>query len=185
MKKKNPLSLWTYSYRKSYYILHPWKWFYDTYWNFRNWIHRANRGYAYVDVWNFCDWYPRVAAEALRYLAAHGSTYPGVKPWSTPEEWREYLYYLANRLQRCADSQTFMFGIERNEYAEAFDKMMTRAYHCTKDGDIVRAHFDMTDEDKELRDKYFARIKELQEADRAYDAETFRWIGEDIGRIWD
>jgi len=43
----------------------------------------------------------------------------------------------------------------------------------------------MTDEDKELRDKYFARIKELQEADRAYDAETFRWIGEDIGRIWD
>ena len=185
MKKNNPLSVWTFPYRKQYYITHPWKWFKDLYWNIRNFWHRGRYGYAFVDVWNFCDWYPRVAAEALRYLAAHGSGYPGIKPWETPEKWREYLNYLANRLQRCADSQDICWGEERNEYAEDYEKMMNKAYKETKDGDTILAHFEMTDEDKELRDKYFNRVRELAEADEAYDIETFRWIGEDIRRLWD
>lgn len=183
--RENKLSVWTFSYNKRYYLTHPWKWFKDLYRNWRNFWHRARFGYAYTDVWNFCDWYPRVGAEALRHMAKHGSGYPGIKPWETVEKWREYLNYLANRLQRCADSQDLCFGVERNEYAEAFEEMMKKAYHETKDGDIVRANFDMTDEDRELRDKYFTRIKEIGEADATYNAETFRWIGEDIGHLWD
>ena len=184
--KKNPLSVWTLSYRKSYYLTHPWKLVKDIYWNLRNWIHRANRGYAYTDVWNFCDWYPRVAAEALRYLAKRGSGYPGVKPWETPEKWREYLEYLANRLQRCADSQDILFGEERNEYKEEYDKTFARAFIEEKGEDgLIHAHYDFTPEDKELHKKYWEREKELDEVDRAYDIETFRWIGEDIRRIWD
>lgn len=185
--KKNPLSVWTFSYRPSYYITHPWKLFKDVYWNWRNFWHRGLYGYAYIDVWNFCDWYPRVGAAALRYLAKNGNSYPGVKPWETPEKWREYLEYLANRLQRCADSQDILFSEERNEYAKDFHNMFKfLPYHEEKhkDGSISTWH-DETPESKELSKKYFDRMKEIDDADRAYDIETFRWIGEDIRRIWD
>ena len=184
-KKKNHLSLWTLSYRPLHYMTHPWRLVKDIYWNIRNFWHRGMYGYAYVDVWNFCDWYPRVGAEALLYLATHHSGYPGIEPWSTSKEWEEYLIYLANRLQRCADSQDMLWGQERNEYAAAFETMMQKAYHETKDGDIVRANFEMTPEDIELRDKYFKRVRELWDTDAEYDEETFRWLGEDIRRIWD
>ena len=43
----------------------------------------------------------------------------------------------------------------------------------------------MTPEDIELRDKYFKRVRELWDTDAKYDEETFRWLGEDIRRIWD
>ena len=184
--KKNPLTVWTFSYKKSYYLTHPWKWFKDLYWNIRNFWHRGRYGYAYVDVWNFCDWYPRVAAEALRYLAKHGSGYPGVKPWETPEEWSNYLNYLANRLQRCADAQDILFGEERNEYKEEYDKTFTRAFIEEKDENgLIHAHYDFTPEDKELHKKYWEREKELDKADHEYDKETWRWLAEDLGHFWD
>ena len=42
------------------------------------------------------------------------------------EEWREYLEYLANRLQRCADSQDILFGEDRNEYKDELNEIMKR-----------------------------------------------------------
>ena len=184
--KKNPLSLWTFSYNKSYYLIHPWRWIRDIYWNIKNFWHRGKYGYAYVDVWNFCDWYPRVAAEALRYLALHNNGYPATRPWTTMEEWREYLNYLANRLQRCADSQDILFGEERNEYKEEFDKIMkkTRESIYTDDGSTI-IPYEFTPEQEEIRKKYIKRAEEITEADQAYIVETFKWLAEDLRRIWD
>ena len=180
--KHNPLTVWTFPCRKRYYLTHPWKWCKEFYWNFRNWIHRANYGYAYTDVWNFCDWYPRVAAEALRYLAKHGNGYPGIKPWDTHSKWCEYLEYLANRLERCANSMDIGFGEERNEYDEAFWEIMNRTRVVDENG---MYHIQLTPEEEEIRKKYFERAEEIRNADEAYDIETFRWIGEDIRRLWD
>ena len=185
-KKMNQLALFTFPYKKSHYLTHPWKWMKDLYWNVRNFIHRGRYGYAYTDVWNFCDWYPRVGAEALRYLALHNSGYPGHYPWNTIDEWREYLNYLANRLERCANSQAIDFGEERNEYAEAFDELMERRRQEKRDaqGNMVWS-YELTPEEEELRKKYFDRAKELANVDHEYNKETYRWIGEDIGRLWD
>lgn len=164
--KKNPLSVWTFSYRKSYYLTHPWKWFKDLYRNIRNFWHRGHYGFAYVDVWDFCKWYPRVGAEALRYLAKHNNGYPAMEQWKTMEEWREYLEYLADRLQRCADSMDICFGKERNEYYEAYSKSMPKP-------------------EKELIDKYLTREKEINDADQEYNETTWKWLGEDLGNLWD
>jgi hypothetical protein len=49
--KENKLSVWKFPYKKTYYLTHPWKWFYDLYWNFRNFWHRERYGFAYIDVW--------------------------------------------------------------------------------------------------------------------------------------
>lgn len=186
-KQKNQLSIWTYPYRKTYYLTHPWKWFYDTYWNFRNWIHRANKGFAYIDCWNFCDWYPRVGAEALRYLAHHNSAYPGVSPWETPEKWQAHLEEMANKLQRCADFlDSDCDTDERNEYKKAFYEMCERTHREYKDekGNIVWTS-ERTPEDDELRDKYFKRCEELAKVDRQYTREVFGFLGENLGRYWD
>ena len=185
--KKNPLSVWTFSYRKSYYLTHPWKWFKDLYWNIRNFWHRGRYGYAYVDVWNFCDWYPRVAAEALRYMADHHSGYPGVKPYQTPELWENHLRLLADQLQRCADSQDICWGEERNEYSEAFHEAFRNlTYHEEKlDNGYIRTWHDETPEFLELRDKYFAREKELAETDKRYAEEVYKFLGANIRRYWD
>ena len=184
--KQNKLSLWDFPYRKSYYLTRPWKWFKDLYWNIRNFWHRGRYGYAYVDVWNFCDWYPRVGAEALRYLAKNGSGYPGVEPWDTPEKWREYLEYLANRLERCANSQDILFGEDRNEYKNALDEIMEQTYRRKENADgTISTWHELTPEQEEIRKKYWEREREIRDADNAYNVETYKWIGEDIGRLWD
>ena len=180
MSKKNPLSVWSYPYKKTYYLTHPWKWWHDTYWNIRNWIHRANKGFAYTDCWNFCDYYPRVGAEALRYLARHNSGYPGTKPWNT-------LEYLANRLERCANCQDILFGEDRNEYKDELDEIMrkTRLIKEDANGNTILSHTDFTPEEEEIRKKYWEREKEIRDADQAYIRETYRWIGEDLPHFWD
>ena len=150
--RENKLSVWTFSYSKRYYLTHPWKWFKDLYWNWRNFWNRARFGYAYIDVWNFCDWYPRVGAEALRYLARHNNGYPGTKPWTTMEEWREYLEYMANRLERCANSMDICFGEERNEYKDKLDEIIHMREKRTEneDGSITISHT-LTPEEEEIR----------------------------------
>ena len=183
--KKNPLSVWTFSYRKSYYLTHPHKFLKDLYWNVRNFWHRGRYGYAYVDVWNLGEWAPKVIAEALRYLAAHHCAYPGKVPYETPEKWKEHLEYLANQFQRCADFQDVCITDERNEYKEEYEEMMNRVYEeSTKDG-MVYAGFKLTDEDKKLRDKYFARCKELAEVEARYAREVFAKFGENLNIFWD
>ena len=187
MSKKNPLSVWSYPYKKTYYLTHPWKWWHDTYWNIRNWIHRANKGFAYTDCWNFCDYYPRVGAEALRYLARHNSGYPGYPPWETPEKWREHLNEMASKLQHCADFlDSECETDERNEYQEAFYEMCDRTHREYKDekGNTVWTS-ERTPEDEELAEKYFKRCEELNKVDRRYAREVFGFLGENLGRYWD
>ena len=186
MKKENPLSVWTFYYRKSYYLMHPWKWIKDLYWNIRNFWHRGRYGYAYTDVWGFCEWYPRIGAEVLRYLAEHHHGYPGVKPWESAEDWRKYLEYLANRLQRCADSMDICFGSERNEYKDEFDKSFKCAYIEEKGEDgLIHARYNFTPKEEELHKKYWAREEEIRDADDAYNKETYKWLAEDLGHLWD
>lgn len=103
------------------------------------------------------------------------------------EEWREYLEYMANRLERCANSMDICFGEERNEYKEQFDEIMreTRLIKKDENGNTVISHTEFTPEEKEIRKKYWEREEEIRKADREYNIETYRWIGEDIDRFWD
>ena len=103
------------------------------------------------------------------------------------EEWREYLEYMANRLERCANSMDICFGKERNEYKEQFDEIMRKTRLIKKDenGNTVISHTESTPEEKEIRKKYWEREEEICKADHEYNIETYRWIGEDIDRFWD
>ena len=183
-KKKNALSLWTFPYRRQYYVTHPWKLMKDIILNVKNMWHRARYGFAYVDVWNFLDWYPRVGAAALEYLALHNCGHPHDY---TEEEWHEHLLYMSKRLTRCADSFDILCGKERNEYTNDFNELMRRT-RCIKkeaNGDIVLSHIEFTPEEEELKNNYFRRVDEIAKADQQYREDTFKWIGEDLPRLWD
>lgn len=94
---------------------------------------------------------------------------------------------LANKLQRCADSQDIEFGEDRNEYAEEFHKLynsLERHEEKLPNG-FIRTWRDETPEYIELRDKYFAREKELRKVDQEYIEETYKWLVEDLQRLWD
>jgi len=103
------------------------------------------------------------------------------------EEWREYLEYLANRLERCANSMDICFGEERNEYKEMMDEIMkkTRLIKRDENGHTVISHTDFTPEEEDIRKRYWAREEEIRKADEEYNKETFRWLGEDLPRLWD
>ena len=174
----NDLSVWTFSYSTRYYLTHPWKFVKEIYWNIRNFIHRGRYGFAYVDVWNFCEWYPRVAANALCYLAEHGSGYPGYEPWETTEKWKQYLYELACKLEHCANAQDICFHEGANEFEDAFHSMMEIAREKNIDINEIPEY-------TSIKEKYFAREHELSEIDGKFIENTYKELGANLSRLWD
>ena len=184
--KKNELSVWTFPYKKSYYLTHPWKLWHDFYWNIRNFWHRGRYGFAYVDVWDWSEWWPKVGAAALRYLKENGHGYPGIEPWETPEKWDEHLQELADKLDWCADSQDIPFSEEENEYSKAMEEIQNRCRREeTDEKGMWHTWLEMTDEDKKIRDKYFEKEKELQEKYDNKRSEIFAELGRNLPRYWD
>ena len=102
------------------------------------------------------------------------------------KEWREYLEYLANRLERCANSMDIDFGAERNEYKKILDEIMKRRLKVTynDDGTVTHSHT-LTPEEEDIRKRYWEREKEIREADHQYNLETYKWLAEDLSNIWD
>ena len=102
------------------------------------------------------------------------------------KEWREYLEYMANRLERCANSMDICFGEERNEYKDELDEIMNKRLVVTHndDGSVTHSHT-LTPEEEEIRKKYWAREKEIRDADHEYNKATYKWLAEDLGHFWD
>lgn len=102
------------------------------------------------------------------------------------EEWREYLEYMANRLERCANSMDILFGEECNEYKDKLDEIMHMREKRTenKDGSVTISHT-LTPEEEEIREKYWEREKEIYESNLQYNKETYRMIVEVLGHLWD
>ena len=183
---KNELSVWTYPCRKIYYLTHPWKLLQDTYRNFRNWWHRGRYGFAYVDVWDWGSWWPKVGANALRYMAEHANGYPGDEQWDTPEKWKEHLLKTAKDLEWCATNFNFDHYDKANEYTKAFYEMTERCTRTRKtdDGDTY-TWLEMTEDDKELRNKYFNKIHEITKREELERMSIFSNIAENLGHYFD
>ena len=97
--KVEPIPLYLFSYRKSYYLAHPWKFFKELWIGAKNAYHRMRYGYAYVDAWNMSQSWCEMGANMLLHIAKHGSGYPGSEPFDTPEKWHDHLCDLAAKLK--------------------------------------------------------------------------------------
>ena len=156
--KKLPVYL--FSYRKSYYLTHPWKFFNELWVGAKNLWHRARYGYAYVDAWNMSSAWCEMGANMMLHLAEHSCAYPGVGEFDTPEKWKAHLKDMAQRLRQCAD----ISWDELNEYQ---DKWLENP------------------DDKELKEKYFARMHEIEDERAHLIRETFKILGKNFDMYWD
>ena len=184
-KPSNKLSVWTFPYRRSYYLLRPWKWVHDAYWNIRNFMYRGRYGYGYIDAWNWFEWWCYVGAAALRYMAEKGSGYPGVSPWETPEKWNVHLHKLADELEWCSDTEDICYTDKYNEYVDEMRDVLKQVRSYTDENGDLHEQLDLTPEQKELRDNYFAREKEIMAETAEKRAEIFAGIGRNLGKYWD
>ena len=156
--KKLPVYL--FSYRKSYYLTHPWAFVKELWVGARNLYHRARYGYAYVDAWNMGSSWCEMGANMMLHLAEHSCAYPGVGEFDTPEKWKAHLEDMARRLRECADIN----WDELNEYQDAFLE---------------------NPKDEDLREKYYARIHEIENEREHLIKETFEIIGKNLDLYWD
>jgi hypothetical protein len=111
------------------------------------------------------DWFLDVIPEMLDHLADHGSGYPGVDEFSTPESWENHLHTIASMLRNGRDEARD----PRNEYADAYHKMI-----CGKTYD------------RELSKKYLARDTELEQEQEELIKQALTLLRDTpLARLWD
>ena len=113
------LNVFRWAWQPRYYLIKPWKWIKELFSNIRAAWMRAIKGYCYMDVWNWDDWFCSVVPPMLRAMADKGMAYPGSEPFDTPEKWHDWLYEMAHKIERL---QYDNWMEDNNEYSQDYEK---------------------------------------------------------------
>ena len=93
-------SVWYMPYNKRYLLTHPWQWVKCAWRCCRDAWRRSVYGWCPGDVWDWDQWFLRTTPEMLRYMADHGSAFPGREPFTTSEKWHDWLHNVADLLEQ-------------------------------------------------------------------------------------
>ena len=176
----NKYSVWYMPYNKRYLITHPWQWFRCAWRNIRDAWRRSVYGWTYGDVWDWDNWFLHVAPSMLRYMADHGSGYPGREPFTTSEKWHDWLHEMADLL----DTGREDWQDEHNEYREQYIEHLMDKWEPWKPDENGVYHAPAP-KYTELDNKYFARANELGEQGDANVRRAMALLGEHFGSLWD
>jgi hypothetical protein len=113
-----------------------------------------------------------MGANMCIHLARHGSAYPGTEPFETPEKWHDHLYNLAAKLRKYANFETATE--DENEYWPEYREKV-----------LYKGSLNLTEDEKDLRAKYYAREREIFEDLQRETEETFALIGKYLYKYWD
>ena len=113
------LNVFQWPYTNYYYLTHPWKWFSQLWRNIKAAYHRIRYGWCSWDVWDWDSWFCSTTPSMLRYMADKGMAYPGSEPFETPEKWHDWLYKMANTIERL---QYDNWMEDSNEYSKDYEK---------------------------------------------------------------
>ena len=109
-------------YRPRYYLCHPLRFLSEVSSNIRAAWHRATRGWANTDVWNFNAWFLEVVPDMLDHLAENGYGYPGNEEFPTYESWQKWLREEAAAIRSCAEEEQENRNPYREEYEAALEQ---------------------------------------------------------------
>lgn len=173
-------SCWYFPYCKRYYLTHPWIWVRDLWRNFRDVRMRVQYGFTYGDIWDWDMWFLRTAPQMFRYIAEHGSAYPGHEPFETPERWHDWLNEMAGLLESGREE----WQEKHNEYHEEYmARLMDKWKKPTEDNNgLLHAR---TPEKTELDNKYWNRANELAQQGEDNVRRALTCISEHFYDIWD
>ena len=108
--------LFNYPYRPQYYLTHPHIFFRHLKYNIRDAWQRITRGYCDSDVFNMDYWFLDIMPPMLRQIA-QSEAYIILGEDGTREDWCNWLYDLAQRMERCHPNNTD----DRNEFAAEYN----------------------------------------------------------------
>lgn len=174
-KKYCKKSVFNYSYSKRYYLTHPWKLIKEFFQNCYHGWRRAIYGWTWEDCWNFDSWFCTVIPQLLKHLADYGCGYPG-EPFETPEKWHDWLYKMANTIERL---QYDDWMEDCNEYSKDYEKTFEDGYsNLTTTGDSELSK-------EKIREKYYERCEEIHKTREQvledFGKEFFKYFD----RLWD
>lgn len=175
-------TLLNFSFSKSYYCTHPWKFFKELWHNIRNSWMRINQGWSYQDVWNLDSYFLNTFPPMLRHLANHSSGYPGTEPFETPEKWKEWLENTALSLENCK----YEYPDTENEFQEEFDRLseLHRKERRDINGNLCISWED-NDEYNKIKKLFFMREKQIQDEKQERIEKTLAEIGRHFYSLWD
>ena len=168
---------WCWGWSKRYYLLHPWIWIKDLFYNCKYAYQRVMRGWSDADAFNLNYWLADILPNMLRYLADDIS-YPGQGEFDTWEKWHNWLVETAANVERLREN-----AIE-NEWDERFYEESERLRRTKHENGAYIFFYEETPEYKVLKDKWFARAKEIGEYQVGLAARTFAEIGKNFYDLW-
>ena len=161
------MTVFKWPYRKMYYVTHPWKWITTLISNLRCAWQRVTKGYSDYDVYEMYDFILHLIPNMLADMATSEiGAYPGTEEFDTFEKWQDYLMGIAGEFTTLQDD--WPESQERNEYAAKWLEELRQKHPI----------------DKELRDKYFGRCKELMEEQNAATRKAFAHLAEHFYGLW-
>jgi len=163
---------------KRQYLKKPHLFFKHLFINLRDFKDRGVKGYAGRDVIEFCDWWPRITAAALRDLAEHSNGYPDGK-FNSFEEWTDWLHSCADVLESTLEDN----WDGQNEYEADWHRIVWEEHNKNPNITMTTIY---TDEDKEtIRSLYWDREVELEQQRQKLQKETLCEIADKLPLIWD
>lgn len=178
------LNVFNWAWRTRYYLIRPWKWVKELFNNIRAAWMRMIKGYCYMDVWNWDDWFCSVVPPMLRHMADHGSAYPGKEPFDTPEKWHDWLYKMAHIIERL---QYDNWLEDKNEYSKDYEKTFEDdAYEEEHPGGpFLTTTYGSSLSKEEIRKKYYERCAEIHKTRQQALEEVFLELGRNFDCLWD
>lgn len=175
----NNMNVFSYGYRKGYYLKHPIKFVCETIENFRAAHQRAVNGFAFRDCWELGPQLLQVLPQMLRHLEKY---HCGTPMDMTDEEWTQWLHKMADDIELLQEEN----WEKQNEYSDEFYRVSeeTRRTERDENGGLRVTWSDEPDY-CELKEKYFARSKELNEQWYVKAEEVFCRLSKMIPSLWD
>ena len=170
-------NVFSFSYRKRYYLKHPIRFFKEIWWMLRAAYMRATKGWCYGDVWELGYWFLDVFPPMLKYLADHGEGYKS----ETPEEWHNHLYGIANLLENAREESRD----QKNEYYEGYEDYLKTRHQKNLEKD-EHGNVIYKPDNAEIVRLYFKRDRELEAEQDVMIEEALKLLAETpLKALWD
>ncbi len=173
-------TLTEFSYSKRYILLHPWILIRQAWRNLRNAWQRATKGYCNADAFNMNDYLLTIMPEMIKTLRDDPvGGYPCDNEFPTWESWEKWLTKMADTLRELQDDWAETRNEYEGQYFKAIEEYRALSFNDSKNKVTI------TDDDiKELRDKWLARIDELNKQQQELTIKTFTEIGRHLYQLW-
>ena len=139
---------------------------------------RAFRGYSDWDTWNLDKFYINLFIGSLRHFAKYVNGWPD----NLYETFEDYV----KDINRVADDLEYYIkdNSEDNEYWEEYSEILMSTMRTEKCVAGRRVFWDMNNEQKEIKEKYFNRMFEIEEEKEILLNDCMLWLSEHMRNLW-